>query len=43
MKVLKIVLNWFVFIFSHNGEIAGDAVNNGLIDHSGQGRNKLGK
>jgi hypothetical protein len=38
MKILKNILNWFVFLFTGNGEIADEAVNNGLIDYSGQGK-----
>lgn len=43
MKILKNILNWFVFLLTGKGEIANEAVNEGLIDCSGQGRNKFGK
>ena len=43
MKTLKKFLNWTVFLFTGKGEIGNKAVDEGLIDHSGQGRNKYGK
>jgi hypothetical protein len=42
MKVLKRVLDWVVFILKGKGEIANEAVEDGLIDYSGQGRDKYG-
>ena len=38
-KVMDIIL----FIITGKGPIADEAVNEGLIDYSGQGRNKYGK
>ena len=38
MKILKNILNWFVFLLAHKGEVADEAVELGLIDHSGQGK-----
>ena len=43
MKVLINVLNWFAFLLTGKGEIADEAVNAGLIDYSGQGRDEYGK
>lgn len=43
MKILKKILNWCVFLFTCKGEVANEAVNDGLIDHSGQGRDEYGK
>ena len=43
MKTIKKILNWIVFLFTGKGEIGNEAVNGGLIDHSGQGRNEYGK
>ena len=43
MKVLKNVLNWFVFLLTGKGELADEMVELGLIDYSGQGRNEYGK
>ena len=43
MKILKNILNWFVFLFTSKGEIGNEAVELGLIDHSGQGRDAFGK
>lgn len=43
MKILKNILNWFVFLFTGKGELADEMVDEGLIDYSGQGRSKNGK
>ena len=41
-KVLKSICNWFVFLLTGKGDIGENAVNEGLCDFSGQGRNKYG-
>lgn len=43
MKILKRVLDWFVFLLAGKGKVAEEMVYKGLIDYSGQGRNKYGK
>lgn len=43
MKILKTIWNWIVFLFTHKGEIADEAVSKGWVDYSGQGRNKNGR
>ena len=43
MKILKNILNWFVFLLTGKGELADEMVDEGLIDYSGQGRNEYGK
>ena len=43
MKILKIVFDWLVFLLTGKGELAEEMVDKGLIDYSGQGRNKYGK
>lgn len=43
MKLIKRILNWFMFILTGKGPIADEAIEVGLIDHSGQGRDKYGK
>lgn len=43
MKILKNILNWFVFLLTGKGEVANEAVDDGLIDYSGQGRDEYGK
>ena len=43
MKVLKKILNTIIFILTGKGPIADEAVNEGLIDYSGQGRDQYGK
>lgn len=39
---MKKLLNWFVFLFTGKGDIAKSAVDEGLIDLGGQGRDKYG-
>lgn len=41
--MLKKILNWFVFLLTGKGEIGKEAVDEGLCDFSGQGRDKYGK
>jgi hypothetical protein len=41
-KAFKKVLDWFVFILTGKGDIANEAVDAGLCDFSGQGRDKYG-
>lgn len=43
MKILKSILNWFMFLLTGKGELAKEMIDEGLIDYSGQGRNKYGK
>jgi hypothetical protein len=43
MKILKNILNWFVFLLTGKGELADEMIDEGLIDYSGQGRDKYGK
>ena len=43
MKILKNVLNWFVFLLTGKGEIADEAIREGIISYEGQGRDKYGK
>ena len=43
MKVLKAILNWFVLLLTGKGELAERAVDEGICDFSGQGRDKYGK
>ena len=42
-KVLKSILNWMMFILTGKGEVARKSVDDGIIDYSGQGRDKYGK
>lgn len=42
-RTLKKVLDIILFILTGKGPIADEAVNEGLIDYSGQGRDKYGK
>lgn len=43
MKILKNILNWFVFLLTGKGEIADEAIREGIISYEGQGRDKYGK
>ena len=43
MKTLKNILNWLVFLFTGKGEITNEMVDEGIISHEGQGRNKYGE
>ena len=42
-RFLDKVMNIILFILTGKGPIADEAVNEGLVDYSGQGRNKYGK
>lgn len=43
MKILKNILNWFMLIVGAKSELTDEAVNEGICDFSGQGRNEFGK
>lgn len=43
MKILKNILNWFVFLLTGKGEIADEAIREGIISYEGQGRDEFGK
>ena len=43
MKILKNVLNWFVLLLTGKGEIADEAIREGLVSYEGQGRDRYGK
>lgn len=43
VKVLKAIGNEIVFLLTGKGELANEMVDEGLIDYSGQGRNRYGK
>lgn len=42
-NVVKTFWNWLVFLLTGKGEITDNAVEDGLINHSGQGRDKYGR
>ena len=42
MKILKNILNWFVFLLTGKGELANEAIEIGAVDYSGQGKDKYG-
>ena len=42
-RKLKRVLEWVLFILAGTGPIAREAVDEGLCDFSGQGRDKYGR
>lgn len=43
MKILKNILNWFALLIGAKSELTDKAVNDGICDFSGQGRNSFGK
>ena len=43
MKILKSILDYLIFSLTGKGKVAEEMVDKGLIDYSGQGRNKYGK
>ena len=42
-KAVKKIIDVFVFLFGIGGKIRDDAVDNGLCDFSGQGRDEYGR
>lgn len=43
LKVFRRILDWIVFIFSGKGAIADEGIESGLLDFSGQGRDRYGR
>ena len=43
MKILKKIFNWLMFVLGAKNELAISAVEEGICDFSGQGRNVFGK
>lgn len=43
MKILKNILNWFMLLVGAKSELTDEAVNEGICDFGGQGRDKYGK
>lgn len=43
MKLLKKILNWFMLLLGAKSELTDEAVDAGICDFSGQGRDKYGK
>ena len=43
MKILKNILNWVVFLLTGKGEIADEAIREGIISYEGQGGDEFGK
>ena len=43
MKILKNILNWFVFLLTGKGEIVEEDIREGRISYEGQGRDEFGK
>lgn len=42
-RILKRILDWIELLLTGKGAITEDAVNEGIIDYSGQGRDKYGR
>lgn len=43
MMIVKRILDWIMFLLTGKGEVADEAVAEGIIDYSGQGRDKYGR
>jgi hypothetical protein len=43
MKILKNILNWFMLLVGAKSELTDEAVNYGICNFGGQGRNEYGK
>lgn len=43
MKILRTIWNWVQFVLTGKGPIADEAIKEGLIDYSGEGRDETGK
>ena len=43
MKILKSILNWIMLLVGAKSELTNEAVNEGICDFGGQGRNEYGK
>lgn len=42
-RILQVIGNWVLFLLSGKGPIANEAIDAGLIDYSGQGRDNYGR
>lgn len=42
-NIIGRVADWFLFLLTGKGPIADEAVDNGIVDYSGQGRDKYGR
>jgi hypothetical protein len=43
MKILKNILNWFALVLGAKSELTDEAVNEGICNFGGQGRDEYGK
>ena len=41
--VLRRALDWLVFALTGKGRVAAEAIDDGLLDYGGQGRDEYGK
>lgn len=41
-RILKRILDWALFLLTGKGEIAREGVDAGILDYSGQGRDRYG-
>lgn len=42
-KFIKKVLDWVMFIMTGKGDLANEMIEAGVLDYSGQGRDKYGR
>ena len=43
MKTIKTIIDAIVYMITGSGDIAAEMIDAGILDYSGQGRNKYGK
>lgn len=43
MKTVKRIIEWITFLLTGKGKIADEGVDAGVLDYSGQGRDKYGR
>lgn len=42
-KIIKKILDWVMFIMTGKGDLANEMIEAGVLDYSGQGRDKYGR
>lgn len=42
-NIIKKVLDWVMFIMTGKGDLANEMIEAGVLDYSGQGRDKYGR
>ena len=42
-KIIKKIFDWVMFIMTGKGDLANEMIEAGVLDYSGQGRDKYGR